>query len=92
MVHLVNVHSLLLVPVEVFVYYFDNIEGFLLGDPVSEDSDYLGMPYSFFIVYSVEKNLNVVYYVLFENGLVNLTVHRDEALKIYLRLLLEYFI
>lgn len=50
------------------------------------------MPDSFFIIYSVKKNLYVVYYVLLKNGLVDLAVHRDEALEIYLGLLLEYFI
>lgn len=92
MVHLVNVDSLLLVPVEVLVKNFDDVEGLLLGDPVPQDSDYLGVPDSFFIVYSVEKNLYVVYNVLLENGLVDLTVHRDEALKVNLGLLLEYFV
>lgn len=92
MVHLIDVDSLLLVPVQVVVQNFDNVEGLLLGDPVPEDSDYLGVPDSFFIIYSVKKNLYVVYYVLLKNGLVDLAVHRDEALEIYLGLLLEYFI
>ena len=82
--------SFFFISIKIFIDKFGNINCLFLSYPIFHYSNYLIESDSFLIIDSLKEDLNIINNILFENCMINLTVHCNKTLEIDFLLLFKY--